>query len=71
MANGYPVRNVEGGESSCRIESVACQTYSRRQYKVSVTYRLLTVPYLKKTPSKTVQFYSAGHDAILARNVRH
>ena len=39
--------------------------YSRRQYKVSVTYRLPTVPYLKKTPSKTVPFYSAGCDAIL------
>ena len=40
-------------------------TYSRRQYKVSVTYRLLTVPYFLKMPSKTVPFYSAGHDAIL------
>ena len=39
--------------------------YSRRQYKVSVTYRLPTVPYFKKTPSKTVPFYSAGRDAIL------
>ena len=40
--------------------------YSRRQYKVSVSYRLPTVPYLKKkTPSKTVPFYSAGRDAIL------
>ena len=40
-------------------------TYSRHQYKVSVTYRLPTVPYLKKMPSKTVPFYSAGRDAIL------
>ena len=39
--------------------------YSMRQYKVSVTYRLPTVSYLNKTPSKTVPFYSAGHDAIL------
>ena len=39
--------------------------YSRRQYKVSVTYRLPTVPYLKKMPSKTVPFYSTGRDAIL------
>ena len=40
-------------------------TYSRRQYKVSVPCRLPTVPYFKKTPSKTVPFYSAGRDAIL------
>ena len=41
-------------------------SYSRRQYKVSVTYRLPTVPYFKKkTPSKIVPFYSAGRDAIL------
>ena len=40
-------------------------TYIRRQYKVSVMYRLPTVPYLKKMPSKTVPFYSAGRDAIL------
>ena len=41
--------------------------YSRRQYKVSVSYRLLTVPYFKKkkTPSKTVPFYSAGRDAVI------
>ena len=39
--------------------------YSRRQYKVSVSCRLPTVPYLKKTSSKTVPFYSAGRDAIL------
>ena len=39
--------------------------YSRRQYKVSVPCRLPTVPYFKKTPSKTVPFYSAGRDAIL------
>ena len=39
--------------------------YSRRQYKVSVTYHLPTVPYFKKMPSKTVPFYSAGCDAIL------
>ena len=40
-------------------------SYSRRQYKVSVTYRLPTVPYFLKTPSETVPFYSAGRDAIL------
>ena len=42
-----------------------CIMYSRRQYKVSVPCRLPTVPYFKKTPSKTVPFYSAGRDAIL------
>ena len=41
------------------------EMYSRRQYKVSVPCRLPTVPYFKKTPSKTVPFYSAGRDAIL------
>ena len=41
------------------------RTYSRRQYKVSVPCRLPTVLYLKKTPSKTVPFYSAGRDVIL------
>ena len=32
---------------------------------IKFPYRLPTVPYLKKTPSKTVPFYSAGRDAIL------
>ena len=44
-------------------------TYTRRQYKVSVTCHLPTVPYLRKTPLKrlamTVPFYSAGRGAIL------
>ena len=43
----------------------SCFKYSRRQYKVSVSYRLPTVPYFKKKPSKTVPFYSAGRDAVI------
>ena len=39
--------------------------YSRCQYKISVAYRLPTILYFKKTPSKTVPFYSAGRDVIL------
>ena len=50
------------------MSSVRFHGYSRRQYKVSVTYRLPTVPYFKKTSSKTVPFYSAGRDAILLRD---
>ena len=52
----------------CSIEiSHDIYIYSRRQYKVSVSYRLLTVPYFKKTPNAlvTVPFYSAGRDTIL------
>ena len=55
------------GISVCEIVgfvSASC-IYSRRQYKVSVSCRLLTVTYFLKTPSKTVPFYSAGRDAIL------
>ena len=36
--------------------------YSRRQYKVSVTYRLPTVPYLKKTPNGRVEEHKQSTD---------
>ena len=36
-------KNVKTGVEKCRQRS---GIYSRRQYKVSIAYRLLTIPYL-------------------------